>query len=121
MEDSYEAIRRLMLAINRIDGSYYFSARKMGVKENTLALLYALDDGRPHSQKQIYEDWLIPKTTVNTVVKELRDAGYVTLLAEEASREKMILLTETGKAYTREILQRVYDAERCLLYTSRCV
>lgn len=87
----------------------------MGVKENTLALLYALDDGRPHSQKQIYEDWLIPKTTVNTVVKELRDAGYVTLLAEEASREKMILLTETGKAYTREILQRVYDAERAAL------
>lgn len=23
MEDSYEAIRRLMLAINRIDGSYF--------------------------------------------------------------------------------------------------
>lgn len=44
MEDSYENIRRLMLAINKIDGSYYFFARKLGVKENTLALLYALDD-----------------------------------------------------------------------------
>lgn len=112
MEDSYENIRRLMLAINKIDGSYYFFARKLGVKENTLALLYALDDGKPHSQKQICEDWLIPKTTVNTVVKELQEAGYITLLLEDNTREKKILLTDSGKAYTEELLKKVYAAEQ---------
>ena len=112
MEDSFEAIRRLMIAINKIDGCYYFCARKLGVKENMLALLYALDDGKPHSQKQIYEDWLIPKTTISTIVKELVKEGYITLLAEEESREKTILLTESGKEYTRILLEKFYTTEQ---------
>ncbi|HJD22992.1 MAG TPA: MarR family transcriptional regulator, partial [Firmicutes bacterium] len=100
-ESSYAAIYRLMVAINKIDGSYYLCARKLGVKENTLALLYALGDGLPHSQKQISEDWLIPKTTINTIVKELADAGYLSLLATEDSREKTIRLTESGNDYAQ--------------------
>lgn len=33
MEDSYENIRRLMLAINKIDGSYYFLPESSGSKK----------------------------------------------------------------------------------------
>ena len=82
MEGHVEMIRRLMLAINRVDGAYYYFSKKMGMKVNTLTLLYALDDGKPHSQKQISQDWLVPKTTLNTNVKELAEAGYVTLCPE---------------------------------------
>ncbi len=112
MNDSYAAIRRLILSINKIDGNYYFCARKLGVKENTLALLYALDDGKPHSQKQICEDWLIPKTTINTIVKELVRAGYLTLLPGEKPREKQLLLTQSGKAYNRALLEKIYSTEQ---------
>lgn len=112
MEDSYEAIRRLMIAINKIDGGYYFCARKMGVNENMLALLYALDDGKAHSQKQICEDWLIPKTTINTVVRELTQAGYITLVPGEKRREKIICLTEEGKKYTHSLVEKFYVAEQ---------
>lgn len=112
MEDYYAAICRLILSINRIDGGYYFCARKLGIKENTLALLYALNDGKPHSQKQIYEDWLIPKTTINTIVKELAGAGYITLLAGGASKEKMIRLTDSGKAYAGRLIKRLYAVEQ---------
>lgn len=112
MEDCVEAIRRLFISINKIDGNYYYCARKLGVKENTLALLYALDDDKPHSQKQICEDWLIPKTTINTIVKELVTAGYITLLPEGQTREKAILLTDEGKTYTRGLLKAIYTAEQ---------
>ncbi len=112
MNDSYEAVRRLIIAINKIDGSYYFYARKLGVKDNMLALLYELDDGKPHSQKQVCEDWLIPKTTINTIVKELMEMGYITLLPEKNSHEKIILLTEQGKEYARILLQKIYSAEQ---------
>ena len=44
MYENFAEIRRLMLATNRIDGAYYLLSRKLGVKENILALLYALDD-----------------------------------------------------------------------------
>ena len=81
-------ISRLVTAINKIDGAYYFCARRMSLRENTLALLYALHDGQPHTQKQIVEDWLIPKTTINTAVRELKREGYLALTPLPHSREK---------------------------------
>lgn len=111
-DEGYETMRRLVEAINRIDGSYYFFARSLGVKDNALALLYALDDGRAHLQARISEEWLIPKTTVNTIVKEMARAGYVRLEAGEDAREKALCLTEQGQAYARDVLRTVYEAER---------
>ena len=106
------AIWRLTDAINRIDGAYYFCAKHMGVKENTLALLFALDDGKPHSQTQIAREWLIPKTTVNTVVKELTQVGYITLVGTERSREKNIVLTQEGRTYADQVMKEMKLAER---------
>ena len=76
MEDIRALNRRLVAASYASDGAYYRWALRSGVTEHTLNLLYALDDGLPHSQKQISEEWGIPKTTVNTVVKACREAGY---------------------------------------------
>ena len=91
MEGHVEMIRRLMLAINRVDGAYYYFSKKMGMKVNTLTLLYALDDGKPHSQKQISQDWLVPKTTLNTNVKELAEKLMEKLYeAEETAMEKTL-------------------------------
>ena len=112
MKKSYRLFRQLMLATTKIDGAYYFFAKKRGMKENTLALLYALDDGKPHSQKEICKDWLIPKTTINTNVKELTKAGYITLSRGENKREKAITLTEEGRAFTQKMLKNVYAAEQ---------
>ena len=111
MEKNVEEIRRIMLAVTRMDGAYYYFAKKLGIKVNILNLLYALDDGKPHSQKQVCQDWLIPKTTVNTNVKELIEEGYLMLYPGEGTREKIIGLTEKGKVYTEKILKVVYEAE----------
>lgn len=110
MGQSRKKIRRLMIAVNKIDGLYYYAARKLGIKENTLSLLYALSDGREHSQKGICEDWLIPRTTINTVVKECVDAGYV-VLTPLGNKEKSVCLTEKGQAFADSILRDVMTAE----------
>ena len=68
MEDKEVQIRRIMLSLNRIDEIYYRWGRKVGIKENLLALLYALSDGGHYTQKQICEEWLIPKTTIITLI-----------------------------------------------------
>ena len=79
---------------------------------HTLSLLYALDDGQPHSQKQICEDWLIPKTTINTVVKACQEAGYVTLQSmPEQPRQRQICLTEAGRVHARQVLESLYQME----------
>ena len=107
-----EEIRSIMLSTNKIDGVYYLLSRRMGLKANTLALLYALDDGKVHSQKQICEEWLIPKTTLNTIVRECIAEGYITLISEEHTRDKVIQLTDKGKVYADKILGKVYQAEQ---------
>ena len=104
-----EGIARLTAANNRIDGAYYLCARAMGINENKLALLYALDDGRPHTQTQICAEWMMPKTTVNTIVRDLERAGYMTLAVH--GREKTLVLTEAGRAYARRLLAPVKAAE----------
>lgn len=114
MSDTYSLIRRLMLAGTRMDGAYYYFARKSGIPENLLALLYALDDEKPHSQREICEDWLIPKTTVNTLVRELVAQGHATLLPSHG-REKTIELTPSGRAYAQKALQVVYEAEKAAM------
>ncbi len=112
MEDYQAYIDQFMVSINRIDGLYYMAARKLGIKENMLALLYALDDGRAHSQKQISEEWLIPKTTINTIVKECLEKNYMVLTNGAHTREKYIALTESGRAYAARILGSTYRAEQ---------
>lgn len=110
MTDDRADIRRLMIALNQIDGIYYYIAKKAGTKGNMIFLLYALSDGQPHSQKQISEEWLIPKTTINTVVKECIQKGYVKVSALE-KKEKKLELTETGKQYTQTILAPLFETE----------
>lgn len=112
MEENRDLIRRLAVAFNIADGAYYRLARASGVSWHTLSLLYALDDGQPHSQKQICQEWLIPKTTINTVVKSCEKAGYVTLRAMPGrTRQRQICLTEAGRDYARKTLDGMYRAE----------
>ena len=101
MQKDFQNIRRLTLAATKNDGVYYYFARRLHINENTLTLLYALGDGQAHSQKQVCDDWLLPKTTVSTNVRELREAGYLELEPIENTREKALILTEAGKSLCR--------------------
>lgn len=86
MKEYQNSVRRIALAVNKIDGIYYQAAKKSGIKENVLTLLYALSDHVPRSQKQVSKEWLIPKTTINTIVKECIEAGYVLFLEQTANK-----------------------------------
>lgn len=112
MEKNRELIRRLIIAVTSMEGAYDQICKKVGIKSNMLWLLYALDDGKFHSQKQICEEWLFPKTTINTLIKECEALGYITLQTIPGrKRELQICLTESGKAYAQAALKVVYQAE----------
>lgn len=106
-------IRKLVEATNRIDGSYYLASRRLGCPENEVCFLYALSDGEKYSQKQISQEWLMLKTTVNTVFRSLEDRGLVT--SETNGKEKMIILTEKGKEYSEKLLSPIREAEKVAL------
>ena len=116
MEEARELVRRLMLSVNRIDRVYDTIAKENDSVDNTQILLYALDDGVPHSQKSICEEWFIPKTTLNGVTKKLQAEGLLTLEKIPGKRrESFIVLTEQGKKYARQLLSPCYAFEDAVM------
>ena len=96
----------------KIDSYYADFAKKSGVKPNLLWVLYALDDNQPHSQRDISKSWDIPMTTVNTIVLELQKNGYVELKPIAGKKREMrVVLTDSGKEYSKTILSDLYEIE----------
>lgn len=113
--DRKEFFARLAVAVYKIDGAYDVFARSGKVKANMMWLLYALNDGRRHTQCGISEEWQFPRTTVNTLVKECKARGFIELKKIAGERREMeIALTEEGKRYADKVLSPVYEAEDAL-------
>jgi DNA-binding MarR family transcriptional regulator len=100
-------------ALYHVDAVYEEFAKSSGVTSPTLLwILYALNDGGEHTQREICANWDLPKSTVNTVMSELRQNGYVELVPIKGKcREMTIVLTESGKAYAESILAGIYEKE----------
>ncbi|NMD38485.1 MAG: MarR family transcriptional regulator [Christensenellaceae bacterium] len=111
MDNIRENVRRLMLAMNIVDEVFAYGAKKIGISENALSLLYALDDGEIHTQSKICENWLIPKSTINTIVKDWVNKGYIELIPGRNIKEKHLQLTDLGKDYASSVLLSVYTLE----------
>ena len=112
MNDIRKTMKRLTLALCSIDKTYYLSEKKKRLSDAELCIMYALDDGKPHSQKEIAEEWLVPKTTINTITKRWEAEGLLVQASVPGKRREMqITLTEAGKAYAKGFLSFIYKAE----------
>ena len=99
--------------IYRIDGFYAEYAKRCDVKENLLWILYALNDGKPHSQKEICQSWDLHRSTVNTITKELESGGYVELTQIKGEKRELSLrLTDKGVKYSSSLLSPLYEIEK---------
>ena len=104
--------RRLTLALNKIDIVYLANENKKTISDAEYCFMYALDDALPHSQKEISEEWLIPKTTINSIAKKYEREGYINFSrVPGARREMMITLTDIGSEYVKNQLAFMYRAE----------
>lgn len=104
--------RRLNRALYNIDLAYLICEHKQNISDSELCLMYALDDGESHSQKEISEQWLIPRQTINTITKRWEKEGYLVQTSIPGRRREMqVTLTETGKAYAKRFLELIYAAE----------
>ena len=107
-----ETARRLILALYRIDEAYYLNENKKKLSDAELCVMYALNDGQNHSQIEISKEWLVPKTTVSTIVKHWEKDGYLTMTSIPGKRREMsIKLTETGEEYAAGFMSFLYKAE----------
>lgn len=81
--------------------------KKLGLNYNSYAVLYSLasaDDFKT-TQKQICEDWMLPKQTVFNVCKEFRERGWIELTdSPNDKRERILHLTPLGKVNAMPVL-----------------
>lgn len=110
MRKNRKRLFQLMHALNRIDDQYYRVQRDLGIKDSLFVLLYMCADGEGRSQKDICDEWYIPRTTLNTTVKEQEAAGHVELVPC-GNKQKLVRLTESGRVYAEELLGSLLDAE----------
>lgn len=113
--DRFSFYRLLGEAVYRIDGAYDVFSRSAGISPTMLWVLSAINDGKAHTQSQLCWDWNLPRTTVNTQIKELERLGYVTLRQVPGTRRELYVeLTGAGRAYADQVLAPVYEAEEAL-------
>lgn len=88
-------------------------AKAHGLSVNSLLVLSALHENQVDcTQKKISQRWLIPKQTVNMVLKDLAERAFVELRPMEMDkRNKSIHLTEAGKAHAAPIISELRAAE----------
>ncbi len=110
MEETHDKVRRFMIAFNRIDALYVDTVGTFGVKGNLFVLFYAIADGKVYSLKQICDDWNIPRTTLNTIVRECVKDGLVQLVPR-GNKEKDIHLTPKGRKIADEVFGPIFAAE----------
>lgn len=95
----------------KIDFLYEKLARKNNTTDATVKVLYFLETRENVSQKDICDELLIPKQTVNTILSNFKNLNYVKLVSIEGKRNKIIEYTKEGLDYSNKILKIMHDIE----------
>ena len=94
--------------ISEIDSAVNQWIKKLGLSYNHFAVLYSLanaPDGQC-TQKQIGDEWYLPKQTVFNICKEYKEKGWIEFeISPNDKREKIMRLTADGKAQAEPVLQ----------------
>lgn len=88
-------------------------AKSHGLTVNTLFVFYTIHHNEGLCTQQfISEKLLLPKQTVNSILKAIQQNGYIqTKTNEKDKRNKLIFLTQAGKQYTEKLLDELYSFE----------
>ena len=89
--NSREFFYKFGVSLYKIDMYYSEYAKKSEIKENEMWILYALNDMKEHSQKEISKTWKIPRSTINTITKDLENRKIIELKKIEGERRELIV------------------------------
>lgn len=117
-----QELLKLLAEVNRaiiqFRGLYAAWAKAHGISYHELLVLYTIRDQGYCTQKQICDNYLLPRQTMNHVFLDLRQRG----LLEQSSthcigREKAFVLSDQGKQYARPLLDGLNRVELQTLET----
>lgn len=112
-----EDLRNLLSLLNKkykqTDSIFHEIAWNLGISDSVFWILYVLSEPEAeYTQYSLGHDWFYSKQTIHSAIGSLVRCGYVCLEETNENRgQKRIRLTETGKEFTRETIQKVKEAE----------
>lgn len=99
-------------AIIKCRGVYSQWAKRSSVSYNRMLVFYTIRDYGYCTQKQMCEQYLLPRQTMNNIVSALCREGLLTEdLAQRQGREKAYVLTEAGAEYSAKHLASLNAVE----------
>ncbi len=106
---------RIAVHLGKITKLYHECAKLHGMTYNHMMVLGALRHYQSCTQKQIAEEWGLPKQSVNTIIKKLHDDQYVEFLPGRNNKEKLVTFTAKGNAFADEVLKPILTMEERIL------
>ena len=86
--------------------------KEQGLSMNSYLILYSFYDEETPTQKSISQKWMIPKQTVNTILKDYMQKSFIEAVSmPEDKRNKLLKLTAEGKAYADKITGKLQEKE----------
>lgn len=105
-------IEAITSTIDRVKHLYVTWSKLRGENYYRASIAYMLYASGAHFQKDMSENYGLPKQTINNVIVSLEKEGYITLTVDKKDkRSKLICLTESGRAYAKEIVEPLMICE----------
>lgn len=108
---NFDPLKRINCLANELDLLYHQAARKLGVSDSVLCILYMIHEkGDGCLLCDICNESGISKQTINSALRKLEKEDIL-YLEQDKGKNKRIRLTEKGRQYTAHTAARLYDAE----------
>lgn len=105
------AVQALNALAYDLDEVYHQAARKLGVTDSAMYVLYRLYElGDGCRLQDICREAGISKQTINSALRKLEQEGTL-YLTPEGGKAKRVRLTEAGKVRVSQTAARLYSAE----------
>lgn len=107
----YDKMHRANYLFNDLEMLYHQAARKLGVTDSVLCVLYVIHEkGEPCLLHDVCMESGISKQTINSAIRKMEKEGIL-YLESCKGKAKQICLTDKGRIYVKETAARVFGAE----------
>jgi len=102
----------LKSTLKKIDSLYDGYAKSVGLNYAAISILeLLLENDKTYTQKDICEKLDLPKQFVHSIISGFYEQGYISFEEAKDRRNKIILVTDSGKDYAKSVLSPLNDAE----------
>lgn len=106
-----EELRRFNYLTTEIDAAYHEAALKLGLSDSAMLILYTIcNHGDQCRLNDIIHLSSISKQTINSALRKLESENIV-YLESFSGRQKMVCLTDQGRALVKKTVFRVIEIE----------